>query len=62
MGCIEKRSILPTRDGIKVMCDLFGCLPMDIYNAHDIDLLAVKREPEQPAKGENVKVKTVSME
>jgi DNA-binding XRE family transcriptional regulator len=61
MSYIEKGRVLPTREGLETMCDVFDCLPTDIYDAQDIDLLAVKREPEQqqPAP-EPVKVKAVS--
>ena len=61
MSYIEKGRVLPTREGLETMCDVFDCLPTDIYDAQDIDLLAVKREPEQqqPAT-EPVKVKAVS--
>ncbi len=60
MSYIEKGRVLPTREGLEAMCDVFGCIPTDIYNANDIDLLAVKRKPEQPPKAEAVKVKAVS--
>lgn len=62
MSYIEKGRVLPTRDGLEVMCDVFGCLPTDIYNENDIDLLAVKRKPEpaQQPKTEAIKVKVVS--
>lgn len=61
MSYIEKGRVLPTREGLETMCDVFDCLPTDIYDAQDIDLLAVKREPEQQQPAlEPVKVKAVS--
>lgn len=61
MSYIENGRVLPTRDGLEAMCDVFGCIPTDIYNADDIDLLAVKRkaESEQPLKPGTVKVRAV---
>ena len=62
MSYIEKGRVLPTREGLERMCDVFDCIPTDLYNAHDIDLLAVKRKPEpvQPPKPGAVRVKAVS--
>lgn len=55
MSYIEKGRVLPTREGLETMCDVFECLPTDIYEAQDIDLLTVKREPEQQPAPEPVK-------
>lgn len=60
MSYIEKGRVLPTRESLEVMCDVFGCLPTDIYKAQDIDLLAVKRKPTQQPTQEPVMVKAAS--
>lgn len=63
MSYIEKGRVLPTREGLEVMCDVFNCIPADIYDTQDIDLLAVKRKPEKPPESpkEPVKVKAAAI-
>lgn len=45
---IETGKLLPTREGLNTLCALFGCLPTDLYELEDLNLLgaAVPEEPE----------------
>lgn len=45
---IETGKLLPTREGLNALCALFGCLPTDLYQLEDLNLLgtAVPEEPE----------------
>lgn len=63
MSYIERGHVLPTREGLEIMCDLFDCTPTDIYGANDLDLLSAKRQPEKPASVSeaSVKVKAVTV-
>lgn len=42
MHYIETGRVLPTRDGLDKMCEVFDCVPTDIYAASDIDLFSIK--------------------
>ncbi len=48
MSYIEQGRVLPTREGLETMCDVFDCSPADIYEIEDIDLRSVKAKPEAP--------------
>lgn len=45
---IETGKLLPTREGLNALCALFGCLPTDLYELEDLNLLGavVPTEPD----------------
>lgn len=49
---IETGKLLPTREGLNALCALFGCLPTDLYELEDLNLLGatVSEEPEVEAQ------------
>ncbi|MEG2623293.1 MAG: hypothetical protein RSC06_10375, partial [Clostridia bacterium] len=40
--------VLPTRDGLDKMCEVFDCVPTDIYAASDIDLFSMHENSKEP--------------
>lgn len=54
MSFIQAGKVLPTKDAMKVMCEVLKCEPTDIYAATDIDLLSLVRE-QADAKAAEVK-------
>lgn len=40
--------VLPNRRTLTLMCDLLDVLPTDLYDRHEIDLLAVRMEKRKP--------------
>jgi DNA-binding XRE family transcriptional regulator len=44
MSFLVAGKVLPTRDGMKKMCDVFSCSPIDIYEPEDIDLLGLAND------------------
>lgn len=40
IGFIEKGRVLPTRDTMEALCEIFNCIPTDLYAPEDIDLLS----------------------
>jgi len=44
MSFIETGRVLPTRDSLETMCEIFDCTPTDLYNRYDIDLCAVRAQ------------------
>lgn len=57
MSFIEGGRVLPTRDGLEVMCELFDCLPTDLYTRDELDLLAVRAKPEATQQPPQAKAK-----
>lgn len=47
MSFLVAGKVLPTRDGMKKMCGVFGCSPIDIYEPEDIDLLGLVNGDEE---------------
>lgn len=45
LGFIENGRVLPTKGGMKALCDLFGCNPEDLYDPSELDLTLA--EPEE---------------
>lgn len=43
VGFIEKGRVLPTRDTMEVLCEIFNCTPTDLYAPEDIDLLSGRK-------------------
>lgn len=53
VGFIEKGRVLPTRDTMEALCEIFNCTPTDLYAPEDIDLLSGRKpiddvEAEEP--------------
>lgn len=48
MHYIETGRVLPTRDGLDKMCEVFDCVPTDIYAASDIDLFSMHENSKEP--------------
>lgn len=53
VGFIEKGRVLPTRDTMEALCEIFSCIPTDLYEPEDIDLLSSRKpiddiEEEEP--------------
>lgn len=47
MSYITNGRVLPTRESLETMCDVFSCTPADIYEPREIDLLSVRRQAVQ---------------
>lgn len=47
MSFIQAGKVLPTKEAMRVMCEVFGCTPTDIYAEDDIDLLSMVRKQTQ---------------
>ena len=43
---IENGRLLPTKDQLNKLCELFSCEKLDLYDSADIDLLSEGREDE----------------
>lgn len=55
---IESKKILPTVDILRFMCKAFECLPLDMYEREEIDLIHCVKDEKTPsvrAKVENRK-------
>lgn len=58
MSFVERGQVLPTKEALAKMCEVFGCKPDELYNLADIDLRTVGQEenvlPKATAKGDTI--------
>ena len=52
MSYITNGRVLPTRESLETMCDVFSCTPADIYEPREIDLLSVRRQAAQAVQSD----------
>ncbi len=59
MSYVEQGQVLPTKEALAKMCEVFGCRPDELYNLADIDLRAVGQEENALPKAA-LKIKTIA--
>ncbi len=59
MSFVEQGQVLPTKEALAKMCEVFGCSPDELYNPADIDLRAVGQQEAAQTKAAP-KYKTVA--
>ena len=47
MSFVERGQVLPTKDALAAMCELFDCKPEELYAVEDIDLCGALRSSKE---------------